>query len=706
MNISAIRYAKYVVLTAVMIVMSVSSIFAEVATLEESQLVCRNWLNYMVYHQGGWAGSVAPEVQAVQDITVNDTVIARYFEISPSGYILVPILKELPPVKVSSEEYRLDFSELDGPTALFKEVIMHRLRLFVERYGSMEASQPEKGDLLLGREHRLEWDRFAISEEAFIGELNSQTKEKVDEFGPLLTTAWHQQDPYNQYCPMGDGGRCVVGCVATAAAQILAYHQWPPEGTGSRMYYWSGDNSCGGSTPGQTLEADYSDPYDWENIPTHCPGGGCTPEQQAALAELNYEVGVAFSMDYGRCGSGAYTASALNVFPQYFRFIDTLVKTDRAGQPLMVWSDLIRDEMEAGRPAQYRISGHSIVCDGWRMVDVSHQVHMNYGWGGSNNYWYTIDNLYCNWDGCSPMVEFIITRMIPDKGVMFRVDTAWGQIPLEIEFTGISELEVDSWTWDFGDGDSDFVQSPKHTYTSPDRYDITVQVDAGGDIRSYHAAKYITALADTIIGYDLQGNPGDTVEFVIYVNNTVPLRRLKIPIEYSGSMDPALVGYSAEGCRTDYFDQQKRILHDPVNRQACFSLYLTDDGKPDLEPGAGPVLKLYFAIPGNATYGQTASIKFDDFPLYELIFCGPVVDYPPLYTNGEISLAYVCGDANYDGTTNILDVTYLTNYLYRGGPSPIPLQAGDVDSGGSINLLDVTAIINFLYKGGPELNCP
>ncbi len=67
---------------------------------------------------------------------------------------------------------------------------------------------------------------------------------------------------------------------------------------------------------------------------------------------------------------------------------------------------------------------------------------------------------------------------------------------------------------------------------------------------------------------------------------------------------------------------------------------------------------------------------------------------------------YICGDVNGSKTVNILDVTYLISYLYKGGPSPDPIEAADVNSSGTVNILDVTYLIGYLYKGGPEPNCP
>jgi len=67
--------------------------------------------------------------------------------------------------------------------------------------------------------------------------------------------------------------------------------------------------------------------------------------------------------------------------------------------------------------------------------------------------------------------------------------------------------------------------------------------------------------------------------------------------------------------------------------------------------------------------------------------------------------AFVCGDADGNANINILDVTYLINYLYKGGPPPDPEEAGDANGDGNINILDVTYLINYLYKGGPEPVC-
>jgi hypothetical protein len=61
------------------------------------------------------------------------------------------------------------------------------------------------------------------------------------------------------------------------------------------------------------------------------------------------------------------------------------------------------------------------------------------------------------------------------------------------------------------------------------------------------------------------------------------------------------------------------------------------------------------------------------------------------------------GDPNNNTVINILDITYLINFVYKGGPAPIPyaLCSGDPNGNCVINILDITYLINFVYKGGP-----
>lgn len=379
---------------------------AELATADQMEQVCRNWLTLIVEETGGWGGSVNPTIIDIRDIVVDDTLLARYYAIDPAGYVMVPALKEMAPVSAYSDEYPLDLDETGGGMAvMMRQILQDRFRVFVEAYGSLEASQPTDKPLFSTSNGTL-WNVLTVPSEQYSPLLNKNLAAETKSVGPLLTTAWHQGSPYNDLCPMGDGGRCVVGCVATAAAQVARYHMWPPYGTGTHSYYWGGDTSCDSSTAGQTLSADFSDAYSYDDSPE-------------AVAELSYEMGIAFNMNYGYCGSGAATLYGSTVFPTYFNYDASATTRSRSNYEATEWFTIIQNELNQGRPILYRIYSHAIVCDGWRQVSGLNQYHFNYGWGGSQTSWYTVDNLYCPWSGCDPMVEGMVINIIPKTSILW-----------------------------------------------------------------------------------------------------------------------------------------------------------------------------------------------------------------------------------------------------------------------------------------------
>jgi len=76
-------------------------------------------------------------------------------------------------------------------------------------------------------------------------------------------------------------------------------------------------------------------------------------------------------------------------------------------------------------------------------------------------------------------------------------------------------------------------------------------------------------------------------------------------------------------------------------------------------------------------------------------------------TSIATSCCKVPGDANGNGVfSGIIELTFIINYLYKGGQAPSCLEQADANGDGIVNVRDITYIINFLYKHGPNLVCP
>ena len=220
---------------------------------------------------------------------------------------------------------------------------------------------------------------------------------------PLLTTTWNQSPFYNTQCPTdasatscAGNNHVVAGCVAIATAQVMKYWNWPTTGRSSHSYTHS---SYG------TLSANFATSYSWSNMPNSLSSSSSST-QVSAVAKLVYHVGVAVEMNYGACGSGAYSIgyrtptlpSAENALITYFKYANTLVGIEEKDYTLSVWKNIIYNELVNSRPVLYGGSGssggHAFVCDGYQSS--TDKFHFNFGWGSYCDGYYTIGSLNTN----------------------------------------------------------------------------------------------------------------------------------------------------------------------------------------------------------------------------------------------------------------------------------------------------------------------
>lgn len=211
---------------------------------------------------------------------------------------------------------------------------------------------------------------------------------------PLLDKIeWGQDYPFNLQCPTyTDAGKTVhyyTGCVATAATQIMRFWKYPKHGTGEKTY----------TAKGMTLSADFgSTTYDWANMLEAYPKGDTsfTPAQTKAVATLAAQFGVAVEMEYEKAGSGAVPMLVPAALKNYFGYDKRTTMLKRSYYSTSEWMDIMRNELDAGRPVYYGgasdagSGGHAFVADGY---DSNGYVHINWGWYGKSNGFFLINRL-------------------------------------------------------------------------------------------------------------------------------------------------------------------------------------------------------------------------------------------------------------------------------------------------------------------------
>jgi len=56
---------------------------------------------------------------------------------------------------------------------------------------------------------------------------------------------------------------------------------------------------------------------------------------------------------------------------------------------------------------------------------------------------------------------------------------------------------------------------------------------------------------------------------------------------------------------------------------------------------------------------------------------------------------------------NVVDITFLVQYLFKGGTTPPCKEEADMSVNNSVNVVDLTTLVNFLFRGGPPMPaCP
>jgi hypothetical protein len=200
---------------------------------------------------------------------------------------------------------------------------------------------------------------------------------------PLIKVTWNQGSGWNRFCPVdedGPGGHTYAGCVAVSMAQAMSVYEVPSVGKGSNQYihpvYGNIYANFGATT------------YDWANM------SPSIPDDNNAL--LLYHCAVSVSMDFAPDGSGTLTsASASTAMKEFFYYSQRMAWT-RRGTDTEIWKSRLDTSLLAGRPIIYAgfpstgSVGHAFDIDG---VFKSNYYHVNWGWSGVSDGYYTIDNL-------------------------------------------------------------------------------------------------------------------------------------------------------------------------------------------------------------------------------------------------------------------------------------------------------------------------
>lgn len=231
---------------------------------------------------------------------------------------------------------------------------------------------------------------------------------------PLLTTKWGQDNDadgtptYNLATPTVTGGaRTLTGCVATALAQLIAFHKHPTQGVGTASQTIRVCQTCSGSTPGSCASTSVplkggngaGGAYDFDAMPA-VPGTSTTSPQRAMISALMADAGAVSHMDYATCFSGAWQWYAAAGLTSVFGYGNAVWNVGGPSGSYSMTADqyrlILNANLDAGLPvlvtmtAQADNSGHEVVADGYGYDGFTPYHHLNMGWNGQDDVWYNL----------------------------------------------------------------------------------------------------------------------------------------------------------------------------------------------------------------------------------------------------------------------------------------------------------------------------
>jgi len=174
---------------------------------------------------------------------------------------------------------------------------------------------------------------------------------------------------------------------------------------------------------------------------------------------------------------------------------DSKTKTDYITVVENVYADFDADIINGTAPLTVHfsdISSNAVTSWEWDFGDG--------GWSGLQNptYSYYLAGTYTvsltvEGNGCENTVtkeDFIVVEASAPLAD-FTAEPTSGVLPLTVNFSDVSEGEIDTWLWEFGDGNTSSEQHPEYIFTECDDYTITLTVSGPGGSEAITKEDYI-----------------------------------------------------------------------------------------------------------------------------------------------------------------------------------------------------------------------
>jgi hypothetical protein len=399
-----------------------SPLFAESVDLSQARTAADTFLKMYAAHPNrsrstvsaaSTEGAGATELTAagIRELRDDDgTVLVYVTDLKPRGFVAMSADTDIVPVIAYS--FHSPFPADQDKTNPLYRMLREDMRLRTLAL----AEHPELKDIKAGGL----WTSYvsAQADDPSGAAFQQWPPEGTTVTGGWLETAWNQDAPYNQFCPLDsvDHTRSYTGCTATAIAQIANYHRRCPSD-------FSQSDSYTAAYGGMKIDGD-STLYDFPTFvklnrylaAIRTRFGQGRDLNDVDVAALSFACGVAAKTDYSSEGSGVWPGGERDALLGKLGFYSADMFGGLSADTYLVLQENVVNRLPALLSLYFadEEAGHLLVCDGYNTND---EYHLNFGWGSDapdkiTEVWYHLPSRLLSND---VLVTEVLLNLQPDR---------------------------------------------------------------------------------------------------------------------------------------------------------------------------------------------------------------------------------------------------------------------------------------------------
>ncbi|CAA0218885.1 Probable C10 family peptidase, streptopain, precursor containing a C-terminal secretion signal [Tenacibaculum maritimum] len=395
---------KKITLLTLILLFSFKNSFADQIDKETAISIATKWINFKRQTHGNTLqnSTFSPkEFASIKEVSFKKQIVYYIVNFKKGGFVIVAASNSTKPILGYSNNSFFDASSKNPTT----KNLLNAYKTFVYKNVLAQKVKREKTD-----SHN-KWNQLLKKSP------KNQFKAKmiIPFMGDIL---YKQSQGFEKFCPSSDDEKAVVGCVATAMAQVMRYWEFPTTGKSQTSYNHKKYGAISVNFENQR--------YDWDNM--------SKINADDENAKLSYHAGVSVKMNYGissNGGSSARTRDALSALKKNFKYHKDAKMIYKHNYSDVEWSNIIKEQLDEKRPVLYTgrsenlldptalSSGHLFTLDGYDATEQGDFFHINWGWGGRSNGFFSLTDMVThdgryNWiDNNAIIIDLYPTNMAP-----------------------------------------------------------------------------------------------------------------------------------------------------------------------------------------------------------------------------------------------------------------------------------------------------